>query len=518
MENHNAKTFICLKCGQINPPQSKFCFKCGSVVNALNDVNVTEKADNEASVKCSKCGQLNSSRDKFCMGCGNNLTLTAESVNKEKRCVQCSSVIRNNARFCHVCGSAADMKTVEQEKKSAPDFLICGQCGKKNASFDRFCTGCGYPLKTFTEEKTEGTDDDIIVEARKFAGKAAHSIMQKAVELTGEEEITNIQLRDLFSNVFKKHTKNEQDEIFICGTSFTTPDESSILSEWPKPWLYSRIFLVFAITFFLLLVMGDWFQNTNAVPGLIFIGALAVPFTTMIFFFEVNVPRNISIFETIRIFFIGGTLSMLSCLVLFTLMPSGAYGYVAAIITGIVEEIAKLVVVAYFCKKPSVKYILTGALIGSAVGAGFAAFETAGYAFRFLLDAGWNEMMEVIFLRAVLAIGGHVTWAAVSGAALVLVKKDSPLNAEHIFNIRFLRLFAVPVILHSVWDMPISFGSEICLVQIVATLLIWLIALVLISVGLKQFSKPEAETPEAQSSDEEKFDFDRTVVSSDNYN
>ena len=38
MENHNAKTFICLKCGQINSPQSKFCLKCGSVVNALNDV------------------------------------------------------------------------------------------------------------------------------------------------------------------------------------------------------------------------------------------------------------------------------------------------------------------------------------------------------------------------------------------------------------------------------------------------------------------------------------------------
>ncbi len=51
--------------------------------------------------------------------------------------------------------------------------------------------------------------------------------------------------------------------------------------------------------------MAAIFNNTNAIPGLIFIGALTVPLSGLFFFYESNAFKNISIFEVIIMFFIG---------------------------------------------------------------------------------------------------------------------------------------------------------------------------------------------------------------------
>lgn len=369
---------------------------------------------------------------------------------------------------------------------------FCTNCGQKIDTSNKFCPSCGATQKTATTNPDlQATANELFEGAKKVAGKTMNTVIKKANELTGETGEVTFNLKDLVSDVFKKHSKEEQEELFICGTTKTTPKESEISSSWPKPWLYSRIFLMFAITFGLLSVVAEWFSNTNAIPGLIFIGALAVPFSAVVFFFEVNAPRNMSLFETIKIFFIGGALSLISTLILFEIAPVGDLDYIGATIVGIVEEVGKLVIVAYFCKNAKVKHILTGLLIGSAVGAGFAVFETAGYAFNYLLSDGWETMLEVIYLRAILSIGGHVVWAAISGAALVLVKGTEELTKEHLLAPRFLKIFAVPVVLHAVWDMPIPTPNNLPIVQIACTVLAWVMVLVLINSGLKQLSTPE---------------------------
>lgn len=84
-----------------------------------------------------------------------------------------------------------------------------------------------------------------------------------------------------------------------------------------KPWLFSRVFIAFTVTFIGLWVMAAIFNNTNAIPGLIFIGALTVPLSGLFFFYESNAFKNISIFEVIIMFFIGGVFSLLSTMVLY---------------------------------------------------------------------------------------------------------------------------------------------------------------------------------------------------------
>ena len=198
--------------------------------------------------------------------------------------------------------------------------------------------------------------------------------------MAGESGKAEIHLKELYSDVFKRHTQEEKDELFVCGTSKTTPKESEMVAEWPRPWLYSRIFLMFSIVFAGLYVMVMNFGNLNGVPGAMFVGALLVPLTVMMFFWEMNVPRNISILDVLSVFFVGGVFSLVVTLFLYSFFPSAGAGPLwGSTLVGLIEELGKVLVVAYYVKRNNTRYKLNGLLLGSCVGAGFAVFETAGF-------------------------------------------------------------------------------------------------------------------------------------------
>ena len=152
------------------------------------------------------------------------------------------------------------------------------------------------------------------------------------------------------------------------------------------------------------------------------IGAFTVPFSLLIFFWETNAPRNISMYEIAKMFFLGGAASLVMTLFLYSIFPIYELDYMGAIGVGVVEEVGKLLIIAYFIKQLNPKYILNGLLIGAAIGAGFASFESAGYAFNLGMTYGEEAMIKNIIDRAWTSIGGHVVWSAISGAALVYVK------------------------------------------------------------------------------------------------
>ncbi len=177
------------------------------------------------------------------------------------------------------------------------------------------------------------------------------------------------------------------------------------------------------------------------------------------------------------------------CIFLYQLTGAGVLSYFGAIMIAFVEEIGKIAIVAIVVKRKDTKYILNGLLLGSCVGAGFAVFETAGYSFQAL----WNfqnisYMLHVLFIRAVLAVGGHVVWTAIAGAGLVISKGETHLKMDAVLNARFLKFLLLVIILHAIWDMPIPIGSSIYLVQWCLTIIAVVTVLVLLNVGLKQVS------------------------------
>ncbi|EKQ56665.1 MULTISPECIES: PrsW family glutamic-type intramembrane protease [unclassified Clostridium] len=355
----------------------------------------------------------------------------------------------------------------------------CPNCKEKLSNNSRFCSSCGTNLSNnqnydFEERSSEGSE----------------SFFSKLNKAAGGSGRIKLKLKDLIVNVFKKHTLEERENTFICGTAQTSPKEGEICSKWPKPWLYSRVFFLFTVTFLVLVTLLRVFENVLAYPGTIFIGSLIVPFSLLIFFWEVNAPRNINIFDVVKIFFFGGVFSLLITMILDRIVVVGNLDYYGAIIVGIIEEFAKFVVVAYFLKGSKEKYILNGLLLGAAVGAGFAVFETAGYAFAYGFQV--PLMMKIIYTRGVLALGGHIVWAAMYGAALVMVKKDNRLRMKYILNYKFLKYFILAVMFHAIWDMPISNSTELPFIQVILTVMAWLVILILISAGLKQISSLSA--------------------------
>lgn len=421
---------------------------------------------------------------------------------KEGQCLFCGKMIHNQV-ICDTCEEKISSLT-NKARQAAPK-----QAQQQNAeAVANNAAANASPINSPVAKDIIAMKESLepaVTNVKKQVTKTVDTITEKMNVMAGGSGKVDLRLKDLFSAVFKKHEAHESEEIFICGTQYTTPDEDKISSEWPKPWLFSRIFLLLFASFYILLVCYSAFQNTNVIPGIIFIGSCMVPFSVLVFFFEVNAPRNISIFETIKIFFLGGCASLLVTLFIFSIYNVETIGYVGAVMIGIIEEVGKLIIVAWFIRQMSSKrYILNGMLIGAAVGAGFAVFESAGYAMRYYLvgllaggsSLGYDTMLDVIYGRAILSPGGHIAWAAFSGATLIIVIGKDSFKWSYLWTPKFLKFLAIPVAMHAVWDMPFDILSigPFQIKHLILVGLIWIVILVLLHRGLEEINRITKES------------------------
>lgn len=377
--------------------------------------------------------------------------------------------------------------------------MFCSKCGKEVPDGAAFCPSCGTSTNGATPSK------EAMKEAVKEAASAAAldgvfgtvgKIADKFDSMTGGEGHVELKFGNFFDSVFKKHDSDELDELFACGSPATTPAVEDISKEWPHPWAYSRVFVVLLATYVLLWMIVSMLGNAIAYPGLWLVAAMMVPFPVVVFFFETNAPRNVNFVRVIEIFAIGGALSVLSGAFFGDIAGAGTGDLAKSLLTGIVEELAKALTVAFFLNRMKGRvYILTGLLIGSAVGAGFAVFETAGYAYAFGVSYGTDTMYNVILLRSILAVGGHVAWGAVEGGALAICDEGEGFKLEHLWSPKFLPFWVVCIALHCIWDADIAAldGTEIfsglSIKYFVIIFAVWLVILILLQRGIKQVNK-----------------------------
>lgn len=271
----------------------------------------------------------------------------------------------------------------------------------------------------------------------------------------GTDQVESRHVEGLFSEVLKRHNDEELERVFAAGLSTTTPSIESLDIQNPTPWVFSRLLVFFGIAFAMLAIA--WYEvegSDRVVPGLIMIGSFASPLAAAVFLYECNIARNISLFVFARLFVWGGVLSILLALALFP-MVSTMTEIVGPSIAGLVEEPAKLAAVVLLVNANRYRWTLNGMCLGAAVGAGFAAFESAGYALEAGLEGGGDTLMHSLAVRGLLAPFGHVVWTAICAGALWRVRRGAPFDWDMLKHRSCLSPIVAAMILHALWNSPL---------------------------------------------------------------
>ncbi|WP_426515519.1 PrsW family intramembrane metalloprotease [Diaminobutyricibacter sp. McL0618] len=181
---------------------------------------------------------------------------------------------------------------------------------------------------------------------------------------------------------------------------------------------------------------------------MILLGSFLVPFSVVLFVVE-RVRGNVSMLQLVLAFFVGGVCGVLGASLLEASLAQNVWTYG---LVGLIEEFVKGVLLVIIGWRVVPKTAGQGALLGATVGAGFAAFESAGYAFNAAISTqGINllSLLQTEVIRAILAPVGHVLWTALLGAVIF--------GAARLHD-RFRWSWWIPVaylgasLLHALWD------------------------------------------------------------------
>ena len=321
------------------------------------------------------------------------------------------------------------------------------------------------------------------------------SLSDNVSRIVGVQKIEGLNFGKILSQVFSHHTHAEMEEKFVCGTSTTTPPLSDVKAAWPEPWLFVRMIVLTAV------LCGGFFygiyrfDNPLLIPGFLFVASFGIPMSTLILFWEAHIIRNVSFFQVGRLVLLGGLISIITSLYGFEFTNlSEIIGPPAA---GVVEEAAKLIVVIFLMHRyTKYSYIQNGLLFGAAVGAGFAAFETAGYIF--VLSTSEQDALVIAFIRGIFSPFAHIVWTAAAAAALWRVKGAERFSFGMLFDLGFLRVIIAVMCLHALWNLPlIELGFDDFLYELAKLVAIglvgWIIVLSLYQESLKQILSHQQE-------------------------
>ncbi|HEV8174444.1 MAG TPA: PrsW family glutamic-type intramembrane protease [Actinoplanes sp.] len=214
-----------------------------------------------------------------------------------------------------------------------------------------------------------------------------------------------------------------------------------------RTWL--RMFLTGLVLWVLTVIVTFVTRNPNLVPTVVLLGSFLVPVTFVVWAFGRRHSGEVTAELLFSTFVTGGILGVLAASLLesYLLHPS-PWLFLGV---GLIEEAVKLLALALLTRNLAHKYARDGIILGAAVGFGFAAFESAGYAFTALFTEQGLSLMQLVqteLLRGVLAPVGHGLWTAILGGVLF-----SSSGREH-FALTWRLLFSYlgVSILHALWD------------------------------------------------------------------
>jgi protease PrsW len=214
--------------------------------------------------------------------------------------------------------------------------------------------------------------------------------------------------------------------------------------------LWKVLFAGGLVTWLIAAVVTEVTEDNILVPTVIIVGSFMVPVTMAAFALSRRRDGYLTTEEVVLGFLLGGTLGVVgSALAETYLLPAASGTFIAV---GLIEELGKGAVLLIVAHQVHHRAPRDGMVLGAVVGAGFAAFESAGYALQTLLDNLNHQsviaVLEIEAYRAVLAPFGHITWTALIGGALFASSRGGRFQLSRAL---FLTVLGV-VALHALWD------------------------------------------------------------------
>jgi len=198
----------------------------------------------------------------------------------------------------------------------------------------------------------------------------------------------------------------------------TISTKAEIQGWWSRrPWLH--MFLGGLGLWVATVVVTFATQNANLVPTIILLGSFLVPVAFVAYAFA-HADEIVTAQRVLTAFVYGGVLGVLGASLLeseFLSSPSAA----AYLYIGLIEEAVKLAALWLLARRLPRYTMRDGIVLGAAVGFGFAAFESAGYAFNALFTNNGLSLINVVeteVLRGILTPVGHGLWTAILGGTL----------------------------------------------------------------------------------------------------
>ena len=156
------------------------------------------------------------------------------------------------------------------------------------------------------------------------------------------------------------------------------------------------------------------------VPTLILVGSFLMPLCMVMFALSREGEDQLPHDKILLAFLLGGSVAVVgSAYVEVRLVPASTGTFLTV---GLIEELTKALILVVVAWPMTTRRPRDGMVLGATVGAGFAAFESAGYAFSALIQHQHDHpvlpIMQTEISRALWAPFMHITWTALFGGAL----------------------------------------------------------------------------------------------------
>lgn len=223
--------------------------------------------------------------------------------------------------------------------------------------------------------------------------------------------------------------------------------QPSVPVVWRNSW--KKVLSTSVVLYILLLVALVLTGNSNLFPSLVMVGSFMVPIAFVAFLYEHRHLSRLTMPTVSLAFLYGGMVGIIAAALLEPFFIS-QLNLGAILRVGFIEEFAKILGVLVIARHKRHDSEMDGLILGAAVGMGFAALESTGYAFTAFLasNGSISTTVAVTLIRGLLSPLGHGTWTAI--LASVLFRESR--NGHFRINLPVIGAYLLVSILHATWD------------------------------------------------------------------